>query len=183
MEINITGRNMHLDADIKDYVHKRLDKLERLHGHIYKCEVVLEEEKLRKNAEIILHLKNNFIVAKESSPDLYASIDSASDNIKRQVRRLHDKLSAKRRRGGVVSKIISPITRLRRRRRTPSYEGKGTIVKSNAFADKPMLPDEAKLELDVLEKDFIMFKNADTGEANVMYKKKDGNYGLIEPNF
>lgn len=182
MDINITGRNVDLNDDIKNYIHKKLDKLERLYKRMYKCEVILEEEKVRQNVEIILYLKRNRIVAKESSPDLYASLDLAADNIKKQLRRLNDKVHTKRRKA-VIRRIISPVWRLREDTEQVLPEPVGGIVKSNAFASKPMLPEEAKLELDVLERDFIMFKNADTGEANVLYKREDGNYGLIEPNF
>ena len=62
-------------------------------------------------------------------------------------------------------------------------EPHGEIIKTRTFADKPMLPEEAKLELEVMDRIFIMFKNADTGEMNVLYKRGDGNYGLIEPKF
>ena len=60
---------------------------------------------------------------------------------------------------------------------------RGEIVKVRAFADKPMLPEEARMEMDVMNRTFLMFKNADTGEVNVIYKKGDGNFGLIEPGF
>ena len=59
----------------------------------------------------------------------------------------------------------------------------GKIIKSDMFADKPMMPEEAKMELDISEKSFSMFRNADTGEINVIYKRRDGNFGLIEPMF
>ena len=179
MDINITGRNLDLDDSLKEYIHKRLDKLESHYRRIYKCEVVLEEEKLRKNAEIILYLKRNRIVAKESSPDIYASIDNATEVIKKQLRRLSGKISSRRRRV-VFTRIMRPF---RGQEGSIVTNGRGNIVRTDNFADKPMLPEEAKLELDILEKDFIMFKNADTGEANVIYKKNDGNYGIIEPNF
>ncbi len=88
MDINITGRNFDLDDSLKSYIHKKLDKLERLYRRIYKCEVILEEEKTRKNVEIVLYLKRNRVIAKESSPDIYASIDSASGTIRKRLRRL-----------------------------------------------------------------------------------------------
>jgi len=181
MEITITGRNINLDDDLKAYIHKRLDKLERLYQHIYNCEVILEEEKIRKNAEIILHLKRGKIIAKESSPDIYASIDNASENIKKQIRRLKGRLNSRRRRN-VFSKFIG--RRFRYDEGDASGEiPSGDIIRTNAFANKPMMPEEAKLELELMDRDFIMFKNADTGETNVLYKRSDDNYGLIEPKF
>jgi putative sigma-54 modulation protein len=182
MQIVITGRNLDLDDALKGYIHKRLDKLGRLYRRIYKCEVILEEGKVLKNAEVILYLKRNRVVAKESSPDLYASIDNAADKVKRQLRRLSDRLSTRRRKA-MVGKIMGPVARFARSERRAVSGEQGDIIKMNTFADKPMLPEEAKLELELLGGNFIMFKNADTGEANVLYRRSDGKYGLVDPDF
>ncbi len=179
MDINITGRNVDLNDSIKDYIRKRLSKIDRLYRRIYKCEVILEEEKIRKNVEVVLYLKSNRIVARGSSTDIYASIDSASTSITKQVRRLNDKVQSRRRKS-VFNRIMNPF---RGTEETVFPEQKSEIVKTNAFADKPMLPEEAKLELELMGWNFVMFKNADTGEANVLYKRNDGNCGLIEPKF
>lgn len=182
MDITITGRNLELDDSLKRYICKRLDKLDRLYRRIFLCEVVLEEEKVRKNAEVILHLKRTRIVVKESSPDIYASIDNAAEKVKKRLRRLNDRLATKRRKA-MLGTIMRPVARLRGAEEVAAPAGRGRIIKSNAFAGKPMLPEEAMLELELMGQNFIMFKNADTGEANVLYKRDDGNWGLIEPNF
>ena len=182
MQIAITGKNLDLDDSLKKYVYKKLGKLERLYGRIYKCEVILEEGKVLKNAEVILYLKRNRVVAKESSPDLYASVDNAAEKVKKQLRRLSGRLSSRRRKV-VLGNIMKPVTRFRRTGKRIIPEAEGEIVKTDFFADKPMLPEEARLELELMERNFIMFKNADTGEANVVYKRNDGRYGLVEPNF
>ncbi|MGB2600609.1 MAG: ribosome-associated translation inhibitor RaiA [Candidatus Omnitrophota bacterium] len=180
MDINITGRNIELDDTLKDYIHKRLDKLERVYRRIYKCEVILEEEKIRKNAEIILYLKRTRVVAKESSPDIYASIDNASENVKKQVRRLNGRLNSRRRKA-MLGRIMNPFGGASDA--VIKQQETGRIMKTSTFASKPMLAEEAKLELDVMDQAFIVFKNADTGEVNVIYKRGDGNYGLVEPTF
>jgi len=181
MDINITGRNLDLDASLKNYIHKRLDKMERLYRRIYKCEVILEEEKTRKKAEVILYLKSNRVVAKESSPDMHTSIDNASRKIKKQLKKLSGRLSSKRRKV-ILNKIMDPVPYFRKKEEIAVPE-EVEIIKMNAFADKPMLPEEARLELVLTERNFIMFKNADTGEVNVLYKRDDSRCGLIEPNF
>ena len=112
MDIIITGRNIDLDDDIKDYIHKRLDKLEKLYSRIYECKVILEEEKIRKNVEVILCLKRNKIVAKESSTDIYTSVDNAASNVTRQLRKLRGKISTKRRRA-MIKRIMKPVSRFR----------------------------------------------------------------------
>lgn len=183
MDINITGRNITLNDSLKSYVHKRMDKLEKLYNRMYRCEVILEEEKERKIAEVIIYLKRNRVVAKESSPDIYASIDNASENVKKQLGRLHGRLTSRRRKN-IFSKIISKVPGFRPVEDPMFNEPHGEIIKTNVFADKPMVPEEAKLELELLDKRvFIMFKNADSGEVNVIYRRGDGNYGLIEPKF
>lgn len=183
MDINITARNIDLDSNLKVYVHKRLDKLEKLYRRIYKCEVILGEEKVRKNAEIILYLRRNRVVAKESSSDIYASIDNAAENIKKQLRRLHGRVSSRRRKI-MIGRIMKPMYFFRDNAEDVIIEPQpGDIVKTDFFASKPMLPEEAKMELELLDRMFIMFRNADTSEVNVVYKREDGNYGLIEPKF
>ena len=179
MNTNITARNVELDDALKVYIQGKIDKLERLYNRIYSCDVVLGEEKIRENVEIILYLKRNKIVAKESSSDLYASFDMAFESARKQLRRLHDKVRSKRKKS-VLRRFMAPLTG---NNAGDLYEGKGNIVKANAFADKPMLPEEAKLELEMMDAEFLTYKNADTGETNVLYKKNDGNYGLIEPKF
>ncbi|MGD2278693.1 MAG: ribosome-associated translation inhibitor RaiA [Candidatus Omnitrophota bacterium] len=181
MDITITGRNVELTDSLKEYVQKRMSKLERLYGRINSCEVILEKAKIRQEAEVILHLKRTRIIAKESSPDIYASVDNAAENVKKQLRRLRGKLQTKRRKA-MLNKLMSPVMRFREPEEG-SADPRGRIVKANTFASKPMLPEEARMELDLSNGSFIAFKNADTGETNVLYKKSDGNYGLIEPSF
>ena len=187
MDINITGRNMDLDPSLKSYIHKKLDKVEKLYRRIYKCEVILDVEKVRHIAEVILYLKRNRIIAKESSSDIYASIDNAADNVKKQLRRLRGKVETKRKKA-VFDRIMSPIRGFgaqadENEEEIIVPEERGEILKEDLFPNKPMSPEEARLELEVLGKVFIMFKNSDTGKANVIYKKNDGNYGLVEQKF
>jgi putative sigma-54 modulation protein len=97
MEISITGRNIDLTPALKKYVIKKLDRIEKFYSRIDKCDVILEEEKIRRIAEVVVYLRRTRIVAKESSTDMYASIDNASDIVKKQLRRLRGKVSSKRR--------------------------------------------------------------------------------------
>lgn len=182
MDIAITGRNIDLTDEIKDYASKKLSKAEKLYRRIYKCELILEKESERLNAEIIIYLRSNKLVAKESSQDLFASIDLASHNINKQLRRLRGKLHSKRRKA-VMRNIMSPAAVFAGRKPSGVVESAGDIVEVDAFADKPMLPDEARMEIDIRGLDFLMFRNADTSEVNVLYRRKDGSYGRIEPKF
>ena len=168
MDITITGRNIDLTNDLKEYVYKRMSKLDNLYGRINSCEVVLGKAKIRQEVEVILHLKRARIIAKESSPDIYASIDNASENVKKQLRRFKGRLKSRRRKN-VIDKIMSPVLWFRETEGENSSSGE-RIVKTRAFAGKPMLPEEAKMELKLDKSIFIMFKNAVSGNANVLYK-------------
>ncbi|MCK5450425.1 MAG: ribosome-associated translation inhibitor RaiA [Candidatus Omnitrophica bacterium] len=182
MNITITVRNTEVDRGIKDYIRKRVSKMERLYKRIGVCEVIVAEEKERKNIEIILHLKRNKIVAKESSTDIYTSIDNAAETIKKQLRRLKGRIQSKRRKV-ILDKMAWPVSKLKRSEEISIPEESGQIIRTDYFANKPMLPHEAKIEIELTEKQFLMFKNADTGESNVVYKRNDGNFGVIEPGF
>lgn len=181
MHLTITSRHREADDKLKAYIHKRVGRLEKLYGRIYKCEVILNDEKLNKNVEIIMHLKSNRMVARENLGDVYASVDKAAENMKKQLRRLNDKVRSRRRKA-VFKTILGAVPSFGMGKDT-SGSGDAEIVSSNSFADKPMLPDEARLELNLSNMCFIMFKNADTGEPNVLYKRDDGKCGLIEPKF
>ncbi len=106
MDISITARNLEVDNKVKSYISKKLKKLQKLYKRIYDCEVVLESEKERKNVEILVSLKRTKIVAKETSPDIFASIDIASEKIKKQLRRLNDRVSSRRKRKTMFSRFI-----------------------------------------------------------------------------
>ncbi|MFH1304866.1 MAG: ribosome-associated translation inhibitor RaiA [Candidatus Omnitrophota bacterium] len=174
MNIIITGRNVDLDGALKRYISRKMGRLEHRRLRIPECDVVMEEVKSMMNIEVILHLGRNKIVAMESSPDIYASVDNVYENLKEQLRRLRDKMFSSRRRRFIFG---------REKKEKIFSKDVEKISKMNFFADKPMLPEEARLELELLGKEFIMFKNADTGAANVLYKKNDGAFGLIEPTF
>ncbi|KJJ84365.1 Ribosomal subunit interface protein [Candidatus Omnitrophus magneticus] len=183
MEIIITGRACTVEDALRTYIQDRIEKLERLYSRIFKIEIIVKEEKNRKEVEIILSLKRNKIVSKETALDAHSAFDIALGSAKRQLTKVHEKVQSKRRRT-IIRNIMSPMRLI-----TGVLDGEaeskktGKIIKVDAFSDKPMLPEEARLEVEVNNMEFLMFKNADTGEVNVLYKRKDGNFGLVEPKF
>jgi putative sigma-54 modulation protein len=179
MEVHIISRNYSMDDSIKQYIRKKLNKFSRFYSQIYSCEVILEEEKQNKKCEIVLALnKKHKVVATETSPDMHASFDNAVDNATKQLTRLHDKIFSSRRKLTLKNIIMGPVMKIKGGDRPDSE-----IVNVDTYADKPMSPEDAKLELKMTGAEFIMFKNADTGDTNVLYRKSDGNYGLVEPKF
>ncbi|HNX91346.1 MAG TPA: ribosome-associated translation inhibitor RaiA [Candidatus Omnitrophota bacterium] len=182
MEISITGRNCDLNESIRRYIQKKVGKLDRSFPFVTRADVVLEERKEDRIVEIIFHMKGHSVIAKETSIDMYAAVDQAHDSLRKQLSRMTDKIHTKKRRRMVLKNFIRPMFRFGRGpEELPA--GEAMILKSEAFSEKPMLPEEAKMELDMSEKTFIVFRNSDTGLVNVLYKRNDGNYGLIEPKF
>lgn len=105
MDIRITGRNLELNSDVKKYIEKKLGKMDRFYDRVDRCDVILEQEKIRQIAEIIVYLRRTNLVARESSTDIYASIDMAAEVIKKRLRRLRGKVTAKRRKA-VLSRFM-----------------------------------------------------------------------------
>ncbi|MBF0215597.1 MAG: ribosome-associated translation inhibitor RaiA [Candidatus Omnitrophica bacterium] len=110
MDVNITGRNVDLSNDEKRYMYKRLEKFDRIYSRISWAEVIVYEEKGMTTVEVIIQLKRNRIIAKETSPDLYATVDAAADNIKNQLKRLNGRVRS-RRRLSVMKRLMWPFYR------------------------------------------------------------------------
>jgi putative sigma-54 modulation protein len=194
MQVTVTGRNIELTPALKTYL---LDKLERSQKHFDADLAITALLSVAKNpsvaesqtAEVTVKLNGSMIRGEESSANMYASIDLVADKIERQLRKyktryyqkginqkVHRKedqlpvdVGAQDDHDAVISKEID----------AESFRPK--IVRSKRFPLKPMNPEEACKHMDLLGHDFYMFINSDTDEVNTVYHRRDGNYGLIEP--
>ena len=181
MEINITSRHMEVTDALKDYTKERLERLGKFNTDIMSARALLASEKFRHIAEMTVYVKNMRMTAKEEAGDIHSAVDKAFENMKQQLARNRDR-AKKRKRTVAWAKLSRSVINIF----TDTDQAKTKeprIVSSNDFAPKPMLPRDAALELKVLNNNFIVFKNADTDQVNVMYKRKDGDFGLIEPDF
>ena len=177
MRLQVKGKNVDVTDSLKDYALQKLGKLEKHLNDAARLELELQVEKnpsISQNqvAEATVWTKGPVLRARESSTDMKASIDQLVEKLERQARRYRDK----RRRGpgrGNHDQGVEGIP-------VPSEEGL-VIVKTKQFAIKPMTPEEAVLQLELIGHDFFVFQNADTNDVNVVYRRRDGNYGLIEP--
>jgi putative sigma-54 modulation protein len=133
--------------------------------------VILGVEKFRHKAEVTIKTNGVIIQAHEESGDLYASIDVVVDKLDRQVKKYKEKLKDHKGRGPAAAEDIPHELR----ERIPE------LIKTKRFNMKPMEPDEAIMQMELLDKGFFVFQNAATGAINVIYKRNDGNVGLIEP--
>ena len=176
MRLQVKSKNVDVSPALKDYAQKKLGKLEKHLNDSARVELELAAERnpsIGQNqvAEATIWTKGPVLRARESSTDMKASIDLLVDKLERQARRLHDK----RRRG--------PGRNHDRAAEVPLVpdEREHVIVKTKQFAVKPMSPEEAVLQLELIGHDFFVFQNAETDDVNVLYRRRDGNFGLIEP--
>jgi putative sigma-54 modulation protein len=178
VRLQVKGKNVDVTDSLKDYALQKLGKLEKHLNDAARLELELHVEKnpsISQNqvAEATVWTKGPVLRARESSTDMKASIDLLVAKLERQARRYRDK----RRRGPAKGNHDhgaegSPVV--------PSEET-AVIVKTKQFAIKPMTPEEAVLQLELIGHDFFVFQNADANDVNVVYRRRDGNYGLIEP--
>ena len=181
MNLQVKGRNLEVSDQIRQYAEDKLGKLDRLVNDPTRVELELAVEKnpsISDNqiAEATVWTKGPVLRARESSGDMKASIDQLVDKLERQVKRYRDKRRP-RKHDRPESAIPEPdlLERLEEDEAT-------AIVKTKQFAVKPMAPDEAVLQLELVGHDFFVFRNADSDQVNVVYRRRDGNYGLIEPS-
>jgi len=174
MKIKIAERHGHAEssAALRAYVVEKTEALERFFDRIISVDVVLSAEKERQTADLHAHLTNRKIItAREESTDMYASIDKAVDRLRRQLLKFKDQLADVKERGGVAGG----------EEEDPAPQPEKQIVRTETHFIKPMTPEEAAMQLDAVEKGFLVFVDSDTDEVAIIYHKRDGNYGLIEP--
>jgi putative sigma-54 modulation protein len=178
MRLQVKGRNVEISQQIRTYAEDKLGKLERQLPDPTRVELELAVEQNpsiagNQVAEATVWTKGPVLRARESSADMKASIDQLVDKLERQVKRYKEKRRGARRHTEAPPLEPIPVE--------PSEEGP-MIVKTKQFTVKPMSTDEAVLQLELIGHDFFVFRNADSDEVNVVYRRRDGNYGLIEPS-
>lgn len=182
MQISVVGRHFDVTEPIKNYVDSKLLKLERYADKIKEAHVILEVQKFRHIAEITLYLKYFKLMATEESRDMYASIDKALGSLHKQVLRLRDRIKEhKARRVSRKSLLFGGIFPEQELESRVSQKPRRPKVIKKDFEPKPMSIDEACMELDLFKENFLVFRNSETEDINVVYKREDGNYGVIVP--
>ena len=179
MRYTITGRNIEVTPGLKAAVEKKIGKLEHFFTPDTEVFVALSAQKDMQKIEVTIPVKGNTIRAEESSTDMYVSIDLVEEIIERQIRRYRKKLIDKKQAALSFSQNFIDEGE----EDETSYNDEILIVKTKRFAVKPVNPEEACLQMEMLGHNFYVFLNSDTDQVNVVYKRKNGTYGLIEPEF
>ena len=177
MRYTITGRNIEVTPGLKAAVEKKIGKLEHFFTPDTEVIVALSAQKDQQKIEVTIPVKGNTIRAEESSTDMYVSIDLVEEIIERQIRRYKKKLIDKKQAAIAFSQAFIEDEE------DTAYKDDIQIVKTKKFAMKPVNPEEACLQMEMLGHNFFVFLNSETEQVNVVYKRKNGTYGLIEPEF
>lgn len=178
----LVGRNVEITDAMRDYVSKRLGKLERFSSQVVDAKVVLivkasSNLERRNRVEVQLNVPNGIIRAEEAAPDMYQAIDQAAEVLERQLKKFKDRLTSR----GERTADLPSLDDGREVDAGPIEPFEPEIVRSKKFELRPMAAEDAALQMEALGHDFYVFTNAHTNLVNVIYKRRDGNYGLIEP--
>jgi putative sigma-54 modulation protein len=180
MNVQVRGDHIEVTEALQEYAAKKLGRLDKYFDAPPEKEahVTMSVAGTRHCVEVTLQVHSVLFRAEEESDDMYASIDLVVDKLEQQINRHKAKINQRFREQGLRTRIKSSRKEASNR---SSVESELRVVKTKRFPMKPMDVEEAVLQMELLSHDFFVFTNASTDEVNVIYKRKDGNYGLIEP--
>jgi len=176
MRLEITGRHVDITAQLRQLINRRLSKLERLlNDNAISTQVVLSKEKYRHRSEIIIHARgDNMLRGMGEGTSWQIAVRDAAAKIEQQAQTLKGKWKERKRRGSAgVRAIPSP---------PPEPTKAPRIVRATRYAVKPMSLEDAAMRVEATSDSFVVFRNADTDAVSILYRRSDGNYGLIEPD-
>lgn len=174
MNIKVTGKNIEITDSIREYIEKRVEKLEKFEGKNTEVNVVCSVEREDQIVEIQISHDGEFIRIEEKNEDLYASVDLAIDRAERQLRKDKEKKLDKNREASLKDKILGMF-------KGDDVEHAGQITKTKNYEIKPISIEDAKLKLEEKKDMFLPFVNVETNEVNVIYQRGDGTYGIVIP--
>lgn len=177
MKVTVTGRNVNITNSLRNNIESKMEKLEKYFNKEAEAQVTLSVEKERQIMEVTIPLSGSVLRAEEATADMYTTMDRVVDKLDSQLRKHKTKLEKNRINNYATIRFDN----------IPTYEkpeeDESKIVKTKRFAVKPMSNEEAVLQMELVGHNFFVYANDETNEVNVVYKRKDGNYGLIEPEF
>jgi putative sigma-54 modulation protein len=173
MNVNYTARQATLTPEIRAYCEKRLGRLKNLVDDVLDVNIILIVQKSRNKAEINVRAKGGGLVVVEETLDMMDSLNGAFDTLEKRIRKERAKWREKKRRGGRERKVLAPVAE--------PTEPEKRVVRASFFSLKPMSLDEAIVQLDVKAKEVFLFRRAGSQAWAAVYRRKDGRYGLVEP--
>lgn len=170
--IRIHGKNIDVTPALREYVEKKFGRFDKYFDETLQVQVGMEVERDHHIVEVTVPVAGYILRGEEASPDMYASVDLVWDKLERQIHKYKTRLNRKPRQQSAAA---------RRQEAGPSAEVPRDVIRVKRFPIKPMSLDEALLQIDLLGHDFYVFRNADSDDLNVIYRRRDGGFGLIEP--
>jgi putative sigma-54 modulation protein len=186
MKIDITGRQIEITPALREFTMEKLRKLEKLLDGPLDVHVVLAVEKHRHLAEIQVKSRTAVLSGAEETGDLYASIGEVADKLERQALKHKEKVTEKKRREGTrVSEAVAALTVRDEaaERETTREELPARILESRRYRLKPLSAEDAVMELEATGEELLVYRDARTYRVNVVHRRKDGNFGLVDPEF
>lgn len=173
MSVNVKGRNIDVTPALKEYVEKKVTKITKQFKVVGDISAVLKVEKGNHIVEITVPASGILLRAQETTKDMYSSIDLVVEKIERQIHKYKTRLMRRKYSNFAEPAPAAPAEAV--------DEGELQIVKNKHFTMHPMTPEEAILQMNLLNHDFFVFYDPDLGATNVVYRRKDGKYGLLSP--
>jgi putative sigma-54 modulation protein len=179
MQIAVTFRHMESSEPVRNYLEEKLSRIKKYIDEPIDAQAVLSvSKKIRHSAEVTIVAKGITIKGSEETNDMYAAIDAVTDKLDRQLKRYKEKLKNHKPLPGKPRQVEKTVLA------AESFDegvGEPVIIRSYSFPVKPMAVEEAVMQMDLLNKNFLVYTDAGSEEINVVYRRKDGNYGLIVP--
>lgn len=179
MKITVVGKNIELTPALKEMIQKKISKLDRYFEQDVEARVTLSVQRNRQIIEVTIPFNGVILRVEEATDDMYKSIDLVEVKLERQIRKQRTKLTRKNN----ESLRYSAINQMAFASESIEEEDDAKIVKTKNFIVKPMHEEEAILQMELIGHNFFVYQDANTNKINVMYKRKDGNYGLLEPYY
>ena len=176
MRYIIYGKNLEVTEGLKQAVHDKFSKLEKFFTPETEVQVTLSVQKDNQIVEATIPMKGTILRVEPNSTDMYVSIDLVEEVIERQLRKYKTKIIGKHKDGGNLRKEFIE-------KENEGEEEEVKIIRTKQFGMKPMFPEDACVQMELLGHNFFVFYNAETEQVNVVYKRKGNTYGLIEPEF
>lgn len=182
MNVVIRGKRIEVAREVEAYTLKKLGKIDRILPSVIETKIEISREKAKDPSnryivQVTINSNGTIIRAEERESDLYAAIDAAVDVVRRQARRYKDRFYLRRRRSDRHKRELPPSVESLQ---VEEEKLPDNVVRTKSFSIKSMTPSEATEQMELLGHDFFIFLNARTNQVNVLYRRKDGNYGLIE---
>ncbi len=187
LHVIVQGKHLDVTPALREYAEEKVGRISRYFDQVQEAQVVLSVERRdgmgkAQVVEVTVWGDGLVLRGEEASQDMYASIDLVFDKLRKQIEKYRSKLIERRRISESRRKDrLAEAIRAEQRRADIDPEAETAIVRTKRFAMKPMTADDAVMQLELLGHDFFVFRNSETMEVNVVYRRDDGKYGLIEP--